>query len=102
MAAFKQHVTFSSVLGVGYAAGLKALGVEWTHGALAGTLCGVAGMLPDLDSDSGRPVRELFGFTAVAIPLLLTRRLENVGATPEGTILLGAALYLAIRFGIAW
>src|SRR5947209_11619283 len=102
MAAFKQHITFSSMLGVGYAAALANCGMGWVHSILSGALCGVAGMLPDLDSASGRPVRELFGITAIAIPLLLVQRLETSGATPEGTVLLGGALYFLIRFGAGW
>ena len=57
MAAFREHVTFSTVLGVGFAVGLKALGWEPGPALLAGGLCGLAGMFPDLDSDSGKPVR---------------------------------------------
>ncbi|HEY7423661.1 MAG TPA: metal-dependent hydrolase [Gemmataceae bacterium] len=102
MAAFKQHVTFSSLLGIGYAAALAGSGVEWVHSVLAGGLCGIAGMLPDLDSPSGRPVRELFGITAIAVPLLILRRLRRSGMEPEEMVLLGAALYLFIRFGVAW
>jgi hypothetical protein len=102
MAAFKEHVTFSSILGVGYGAALWYSGFEWIHASLAGALCGVSGMLPDLDSDSGKPVKELFGLAAVAMPLLLLHRLQNSGLTPEGIILLGGGLYLSIRFGAAW
>ena len=102
MAAFKQHVTFSSLLGVGYAGALAATGVEWVHSVLAGGLCGIAGMLPDLDSPSGRPVRELFGITAIAVPLLLTYRLRRSGIEPEQLVLFAAALYLLIRFGLSW
>jgi hypothetical protein len=102
LAAFKQHVTFSSLLGVGYAAALIGSGFEWVHSVLAGGLCGIAGMLPDLDSPSGRPVRELFSITAIAVPLLLLRRLRRSGMEPEEMVLLGAALYLFIRFGVSW
>src|SRR5580692_4668325 len=102
MAAFRQHITFSSALGLGYGALLTQWGVAWEHALLAGALCGVAGMLPDLDSDSGRPIRELFGVTAVAVPLLLLQRLRNAGATPEGTIILIALIYALIRFGGSW
>lgn len=102
MAAFRQHVTFSTVLGVGYAAGLRYVGIEWVHAALAGALCGVSGMLPDLDSDSGRPVKELFGVLAVGMPLLFLRRWEGAGFSTEATMLLAAFAYFAIRFGLAW
>ncbi|HTU22281.1 MAG TPA: metal-dependent hydrolase [Gemmataceae bacterium] len=102
MAAFKQHVTFSSVLGVGYAAALAGSGADWVHSVLAGGLCGIAGMLPDLDSPSGRPVRELFGITAIAVPLLLAYRLRRSGLEPEQLVLLAAVVYLLIRFGLSW
>lgn len=102
MAAFKQHVTFSSLLGVGYAAALASSGIEMVHSVLAGGLCGIAGMLPDLDSPSGRPVRELFGVTAIAVPLLLLRRLRRSGMEAEQMVLLAATLYLFIRFGVSW
>ena len=102
VAAFKQHVTFSSLLGVGYAASLAGSGFEWVHSVLAGGLCGIAGMLPDLDSPSGRPVRELFGITAIAVPLLLTYRLRRSGLEPEQLVLFAAVGYLLIRFGLSW
>ncbi len=102
MAMFKQHVMFSTVLGAGYAVIAKGLGAEPTHAILAGGLCGVAGMLPDLDSDSGRPVRELFGITAAVVPLLLFPRLARAGFCAEAVILVAAALYFLIRFGAAW
>jgi hypothetical protein len=101
MAAFKQHIMFSSVLGAGYAGVLAHMGMEPIHSALAGALCGVSGMLPDLDSDSGRPVREMFGLTAIAVPLLLSQRMLDAGVPPEGVVLLGGMIYLAIRFGVA-
>jgi hypothetical protein len=102
MAAFRQHLTISSLLGAGYTAGTLSAGVEWTHAVLAGAGCAIAGMLPDLDSASGRPARELFGVTAVAAPLLLLHRMHHAGLTPEGMILFAGALYIAIRFGFAW
>jgi hypothetical protein len=102
MAAFAQHIQFSSLLGIGYAGTLWWWGVEEIHAALAGVLCGLSGMLPDLDSDSGRPTKELFGVTAVVVPFLLIHRLRQSGVTPEGAILVAAVIYLTIRFGVAW
>jgi hypothetical protein len=102
MAAFREHIIFSSLVGVGYTAVLKSRGIEPAHALLAGALCSAAGMLPDLDSNSGKPVRELFGLTAAVVPLLLFQRLRDAGLTAEQTILLAAGIYLAIRFGAAW
>jgi hypothetical protein len=102
MAAFAQHIRFSSVLGIGYGAALIWSGIEWAHATLAGALCAVSGMLPDLDSDSGRPSREMFEITAAVVPLLLIHRLRNGGLSPEQTILLAGGVYFAIRFGLSW
>lgn len=100
MAAFREHITFSAVLGVGYAVGLKSMGYEASHALLAGGLCGLAGMLPDLDSDSGKPVRELFGFLSAVAALILFHRLGE--GNLEFRMLLAACMYLFIRFGFAY
>jgi membrane-bound metal-dependent hydrolase YbcI (DUF457 family) len=102
MAAFREHLIFSSLLGGGYAGLLHGAGIETTHAVLAGGVCGLSGILPDLDSDSGKPIRELFGLTAVIVPLLLMQRMRDWGLTGEQTILAAAGLYLAIRFGASW
>jgi membrane-bound metal-dependent hydrolase YbcI (DUF457 family) len=100
MAAFREHVTFSTVLGFGYAVGLKSLGAEPSHAVLAGGLCGLAGMLPDLDSDSGKPVRELFGLLAAVAALVCFHRLGD--GDRELRMLLAAGVYLMVRFGLAF
>jgi hypothetical protein len=38
---------------------------------LGGTVCAVAGMLPDLDSGPGVPMRESVAFAAAIAPMLL-------------------------------
>ena len=48
---------------------------------LAGGLCSVAGILPDLDSDSGVPYRESVAFISAFVPLLLINRFESLGWT---------------------
>ena len=102
MAAFRQHLAVSTAVGVAYSGVLGYVGVEWSHGILGGALCAVSGMLPDLDSSSGKPVREIFGVTAAIAPLLLLHRMDNAGLTPEQIILVAVGLYLLIRFGVAW
>ena len=58
MADFKTHITTSTVLGVGYGAtAYFGFDMPMSHCFVAGAMCSVAGMLPDLDSDSGVPVR---------------------------------------------
>ena len=102
MAGFKTHITTSSVLGVGYAAAAVALyDVEPSAAILAGGLCSVSGMLPDLDSGPGVPMRESIGFAAAVVPMLMIHRLKHLHMTPEMMILTGGAIYLAIRFGLS-
>jgi hypothetical protein len=101
MANFKTHVTVSSVLGVGY--GAVAAGiyhVPITTSVLAAGLCGVAGMLPDLDSGPGRPLRESSTFAAAIVPIMLLGHFQQWGMTHEMIILAGATLYFLIRFGL--
>ena len=103
MAGFKTHITVSSVIGIGY--GAAAYGwyqVPPTTSALAAALCGVSGMLPDLDSGPGVPLRESCAFAAAVVPMLLLERFEQCGMDHELIVLAGAALYFLIRFGLAW
>lgn len=102
MAAFKQHIAFSSALGVVYGGALVYSGFDWVQSTLAGVLCGFCGMLPDVDSQSGKPVREVFGLAAIVVPLLLAHRLKHFGLSPDQIVLAAVGMYLLIRFGMAW
>jgi len=60
----------------------------------------VSGMLPDLDSGPGVPLRESVAFAAAVVPMLMINRFEQMGMAPESMVLAGGAMYLFIRFGI--
>jgi len=102
MAAFREHVIFSSGLGVVY--GVSAwygLGFTPVQAALSAVMTGVAGMLPDLDLDHGRPAQELFGLLAGVAPLLLVGRVLQWLHLPNDRemVMLGmVALYALIRY----
>ena len=103
MANFQTHITTSSVLGVGLGvAGFTLMDFSAPHCIVAGALCGVAGMLPDLDSNSSIPQREMLCFVSVLVPMLMLRRLEALGMDPEMMVFTAGALYAFIRFGIGW
>lgn len=103
MAGFKTHITFSSILGVGYGAAAWWLyDVPTPTCILAGGLCGVSGMLPDMDSDSGVPLRESLAFAAAVMPMMLAGGLQRAGWPHESIVLAGAAAYLFIRFVVGW
>jgi hypothetical protein len=101
MAGFKTHITVSSVLGIGYGGvACYMYGVPWPTCALAGGLCGVSGMLPDIDSDSGTPLRESVAFAAAVVPMMALHHFQRVGMSHESIVLSAAAIYLLIRFGV--
>ncbi len=101
MADFKTHITTSCVLGGGYAALGAYYGLPIEASLVAGGLCGIGGMLPDIDSDSGVPVRETMGFAAAVTPMLLVDRFQHMGLNYEQMVLAGGGSYLFVRFGIA-
>jgi hypothetical protein len=102
MASYQGHLSCSAALGAAYGGlGAVYLNADWGLAFLAGGVTALGGLLPDLDSDSGVPVRELFGLMAATIPLLLFSRLRQVGFTIEQTLALLAAVYLGIRYGLA-
>ena len=100
MAGFQTHITTSTVLGVGYAVGGCYLGMPLETSVLAGGLCSVAGMLPDLDSDSGTPVREMSTFVAAIVPMLMVERFQSFNWSRETMALAAMLIYIAIRFGL--
>ena len=100
MAGFRMHISVSALSGLGYGmATVKLLGHPIETAFLAGALTAIGGMLPDLDSDSGVPVRELSGVAAAVIPLLLYNRIFHTGLNHEAVLAILAAAYLVIRYG---
>jgi membrane-bound metal-dependent hydrolase YbcI (DUF457 family) len=100
MAGFKTHITVSTGLGLaGGAAAYAGFGVPLDQCLLGAGLCSVSGMLPDIDSDSGVPLRESLAFGAAVVPMLLVERLRNMGLSTDGIVLVASGIYLAIRFG---
>lgn len=101
MAGFHTHVTFSTVLGCGYAGAGYMYGMPIETSLVAGGLCGLSGMLPDIDSDSGIPLRESMAFLAALAPMLLVDRLQTLGLSYDGMVLCAGAMYFFVRFGLA-
>jgi membrane-bound metal-dependent hydrolase YbcI (DUF457 family) len=100
---FRVHITGSTIAGAAYgAAAWYVGGLHPTTCALGGGLCAVAGMLPDLDSGPGIPLRESVSFAAAVVPIMMIHRFQQLGMPLEAIILSGAMIYLAIRFGLSW
>ena len=101
MADFKTHISVSTSLGCVYGlVGFYGLNVPPAHCLIAGTLCGVAGMLPDLDSRSGIPQREMLCFGSVLVPMLMIPRFEALGLSTEEMVFVAGVMYFLIRFGV--
>src|SRR5262249_53987503 len=99
MASYQGHLTFSSVLAAGYGTvGAWRLDLDWGPVFLGAGLTALGGLLPDLDSDSSVPVRELFGLAAMAAPFLLFERFKQSGLTTEQTLVILGAAYLFTRY----
>jgi hypothetical protein len=102
MANFQGHITTSATLGlVVGAVGAMQFHYDWGIVCLAAGLTAIGGMLPDLDSDSGIPVRELFGLAGVLVPLLLIGRLKHLNLSPEQLLVILAGCYLFVRYGVS-
>jgi hypothetical protein len=101
MAGFRMHVTTSAVLGCGYAGiGHFAFAVPPDTAVVAGAMCGFSGMLPDIDSDYGVPLRESMAFTAAVLPMLLVGQLQTLLRSHDAMALAAVTMYLFVRFGL--
>lgn len=102
MADFKTHLAFSTVTGIGYGTLAHFFFQVPPHTSiLAGTLCSLSGMLPDIDSNKGRPLKEIMSAFAAMVPMLLLERLRQLQLTQEMIVVVGIATYFFVRFGVA-
>jgi membrane-bound metal-dependent hydrolase YbcI (DUF457 family) len=100
---FQAHITGSSMVGAGYAAAAWYVGgMPPVTCLLGGTLCALAGMMPDLDNGSDGPMQESVGVAAAIVPIMLLPRFQQWGLSMEANILVGAVIFAAIRFGLSW
>jgi membrane-bound metal-dependent hydrolase YbcI (DUF457 family) len=99
MASYRGHLMFAAPLGAAYGSlALLRPEPDWGPAVLAAGLTTLGGLMPDLDSDSGVPVRELFGVSAAVIPALMYQPLRDHGLPLEQTLVLLGCVYLLIRY----
>jgi hypothetical protein len=102
MASYRGHLLTSTALGIAYGTGaVWYFNLDWITAALGAGLTAASGLLPDLDSDSGVPVRALFGLASVLVPLLLLPRLLAAHLSLEMVIVILLGSHVVIRYGIA-
>jgi hypothetical protein len=105
MASYRGHLMLSTPLGAAYGA-LVFLNPDWSNdwapAVIAAGVTAIGGLLPDLDSASGKPVRELFGITAAAISAVVYFPLRfRLQLAPEQALVIVAAVYFLIRYGVS-
>lgn len=103
MGNYRQHITFASVLGAGYAgAAFLLAGIHWLYGSVAWLLATMAGLLPDLDSDSGVQLRGLTGLLGVLMAVAVWDRVGQVDPPLAFEVHLWVTLlsFLAVRHGL--
>ncbi len=101
MPGFKIHISASTAIGIGYGvAATTWYGVPWESSVLAGGVCSLGGMVPDIDLDTGTPLKESLGFGAAIVSMMMLQRYQHVQVSHEMMVLSGVAGYLLIRFGL--
>lgn len=102
MAMFPTHIKTSTLLGIGYGTvAFVGYEVPATTCLVGAGLCSIGGILPDIDSGPGIPLREITTFLASVVPTMLITRMLSYNMNQEMLILVGAIIYAAIRFGLA-
>jgi len=102
MASYRGHLALAWPLGAVYGGvGYGVLGIDPASCVLAAGATTIGGLLPDLDSDSGKPVREMFGLAAAVVPLMLICRISQLNLTEPQMLLTLAMIYIFIRWGLS-
>ena len=100
MANFPTHAGTGAFVGFAYGAAAHwAWDMPLPTAVLAGGLCAVASLLPDVDSDHGVILREVLAFVAAIIPMFLLDRFRSMQLPQETIIAVAGLIYVIIRFG---
>ncbi|MCA9058868.1 MAG: metal-dependent hydrolase [Planctomycetaceae bacterium] len=103
MAGYREHISVSGMLGIAYAfAAVFLFGYSAVQAGIAAILTWIAGMLPDLDSETGRPIRELVGVTASVAPLFVLQNVHAIGVSGDRALLFALVAYGTVRYGGAF
>lgn len=100
MASYRGHLAFAGLLGASYGSlAFFEWKYDWGPALVAAGLTTLGGLLPDLDSDSGVPVRELFGISATVAPFLMMQHVfELCQHSVEQTLVVLAGVYVFVRY----
>ena len=101
MANHQQHLTFSSLSGLAFGTlAWYPCGFPAVTCVLAGSLCSVGGMLPDIDIKTSRSFQDCMSITAYIASMLVILRASTMDVTVEMLSIIGAAVFIAVKYGI--
>ncbi|CAN5859552.1 hypothetical protein BH23PLA1_BH23PLA1_34370 [soil metagenome] len=103
MGNFRQHVGLASFLGLFYAWGAYVIiGLHWLYGSVAALLATLAGLLPDLDSESSVQLRGFTGILGVLAAVAVWRTITIAAPTLPFEVQLWAIIigFVAVRHGL--
>jgi membrane-bound metal-dependent hydrolase YbcI (DUF457 family) len=100
MAQFKAHMTSGAIAAAGISAAALLTNLLTLTQAGAVFMVGfIAGLLPDLDSDTGKPLTFLFQLVSILIPSILFLRITDyIGDSPEFLICYFTISYLFFSY----
>ena len=102
MASFRGHITLSTPLGVCYGAlGMLRPEFDWGTMVVGGSFTAVAGMLPDLDSQSGKPARELFALLPAIVGFGVFHPMREYGFSLDQAAAGMILAYFFVRYVVA-
>jgi len=102
MAEFKTHLTGGIISGAGFSLfGLLSATLTLTQAVAIFIIGTFAGLLPDLDSDSGKPLAFIFQLLSLILPIMFFyRATEFMGASIEFLISYFTLAYLFVKYVI--
>lgn len=102
MAGFKTHLAGGVASGTGLSLiGYSFQGLSPVQAGAIFVVGSAAGLLPDLDSDTGKPLAFLFQMVSILVPsLLFTKAAQQFGNSPEFLICYFTLSYLLINYGV--
>ena len=103
MGNYRQHLTFSSVLGGVYAWVAYILGgIHWVYGSVAALLTTISGLLPDLDHPMGVELRGLTGILGVLASVAVWHRVGRHEPDLAFEVHLWCVVltFLGVRYGL--
>ncbi len=98
MADFKTHVSFSTAAGVVYGTGVWLLGVPAPTSAVAGGVCAMSGMFPDIDSKTSRALQETLYLLSGLLCMLVLTRLKDFELNGDLILVIGVATFVLTKF----